>query len=99
MGPSEGRPRNRSLLFQSSILAAASNILKKATRVYPTENRGVKRNNYHVLRENRRPAVLCELGFLSNRQDNRYAQSAQYRQRLAESVAAGIVVERQSAER
>ena len=77
----------------------ASNILRKATRVYPTENRGVKRNNYHVLRENRRPAVLCELGFLSNTQDNRYAQSAQYRQRLAESVAAGIVVERQSAER
>ena len=77
----------------------ASNILKKATRVYPTENRGVKRNNYHVLRENRRPAVLCELGFLSNAQDNRFVQSAQYRQRLAESVADGIVVERQSAER
>ena len=51
------------------------------------------------LRENRRPAVLCELGFLSNAQDNRYVQSAQYRQRLAESVAAGIVAERQSAER
>jgi N-acetylmuramoyl-L-alanine amidase len=77
----------------------ASNILRKVIGAYATESRGVKRNNYHVLRENRRPAVLCELGFLSNSQDNRYVQSAQYRQRLGECVAAGIVAERQSAER
>jgi N-acetylmuramoyl-L-alanine amidase len=42
--------------------------------------------------------VLCELGFLSNAQDNRYAQGSLYRQRLAECVAAGIIAERQSAE-
>ena len=73
----------------------ASNILRQATR----DNRSVKRSNFYVLRENRRPAVLCELAFLSNTLDNRYAQNSQYRQRLAELVAAGIVAERQSAER
>jgi N-acetylmuramoyl-L-alanine amidase len=57
----------------------------------------VKRNNYYVLRNNRRPAVLCELGFLSNPQDNRYAQNAAYRQRLAERIAAGIIAERNGA--
>jgi N-acetylmuramoyl-L-alanine amidase len=67
----------------------ASNILKEAIRAYPTETRGVKRNNYYVLRTNRRPAVLCELGFVSNAQDNRYLQNATYRQRLAERVADG----------
>jgi N-acetylmuramoyl-L-alanine amidase len=77
----------------------ATNILKQSLRAYPTENRGVKRNNFHVLRENRRPAVLCELGFLSNPQDNRYVQSPLSRQRLAESVAAGILAERQAADR
>jgi N-acetylmuramoyl-L-alanine amidase len=50
-----------------------------------------------VLQKNRRPAVLCELGFLSNRQDNRFAQSSRWRQRLAEAVAASIIKERQSA--
>ena len=77
----------------------ASNILRQAGRAYPTYKRGVKRNNFRVLRKNRRPAVLCELGFLSNPEDNRYVQNAKYRQRLAERVAAGIVAERQSAGR
>ena len=75
----------------------ASNILRQATRAYPTESRGVKRNNFHVLRENRRPAVLCELGFVSNPQDNRYLQNRTYRQRIAERVAEAIVIERQRA--
>jgi N-acetylmuramoyl-L-alanine amidase len=77
----------------------ASNILRQAVRAYPTERRGVKRNNFYVLRENRRPAVLCELGFVSNPQDNRYLQNRTYRQRIAEQVAEAIVIERQSAQR
>jgi N-acetylmuramoyl-L-alanine amidase len=77
----------------------ASNILRQGVRAYPTESRGVKRNNFYVLRENRRPAVLCELGFVSNPQDNRYLQNRTYRQRIAERVAEAIVIERQSAPR
>ena len=77
----------------------ASNILRQATRAYPAGNRGIKRNNFYVLRENRRPAVLCELAFLSNTLDNRNAQSSLNRQRLDEFVEAGIDAERQSAER
>lgn len=77
----------------------ASNILRQSVRAYPTYSRGVKRNNFRVLRKSRRPAVLCELGFLSNPEDNRHVQNAKYRQRLAERVAAGIVEERRSAER
>ena len=77
----------------------ASNILQMTRLSSPTGDRGVKRGNFRVLRKNRRPAVLCELGFLSNTRDNRYAQSSGHRQRLAERVAAGILRERQSAER
>ena len=77
----------------------ASNILRQAVRAYPTESRGVKRNNFYVLRENRRPAVLCELGFVSNPQENRYLQNRTYRQRIAEHVAEAIVIERQRAQR
>lgn len=72
----------------------ASNILRQTARAYPTENRGVKRARFYVLRMNRRPAVLCELGFVSNPQDNRYLQNRTYRQRLAERIADGIIAER-----
>lgn len=73
----------------------AANVLTRVLTAYPTINRGVKRNNYHVLRTNRRPAILCELGFVSSPQDNRYLQNPEYRQRLAERVAAGILAEKQ----
>jgi len=69
----------------------AANIQKQCLRAYPTENRGVKYARFRVLRTNRRPAVLCELGFLSNPSDNRSVQNAAVRQRLAERIAAGIM--------
>jgi len=72
----------------------AANILSEIKKAYPTVNRGVKTARFHVLRNNRRPAVLCELGFLSNPSDNRYVQNPTYRQRLAERIAAGIIDEK-----
>lgn len=72
----------------------AANVLKEALRAYRTENRGIKNRGFYVLRNNRRPAVLCELGFVSNPGDNGNLQSAAVRQRLAERVAAGILAER-----
>lgn len=72
----------------------AANILSDMRNAYPTTNRGIKTARFYVLRNNRRPAVLCELGFLSNPSDNSYVQNPAYRQRLAERIAAGIIDER-----
>lgn len=72
----------------------AANILREVIRVYPTDNRGIKQRGFYVLRNNRRPAVLCELGFVSSPSDNRYLQNPATRQRLAERIAAGIIAEK-----
>lgn len=56
----------------------------------PSENRGVRRRGYYVLRKTSIPAVLVECGFLTNPTEAAYAQSASYRQKLAEEIAAGI---------
>ena len=56
----------------------------------PSENRGVRRRGYYVLRKTSIPAVLVECGFLTNPTEAAYAQSASYRQRLAEEIAAGV---------
>ncbi len=81
--------------YSSRSRRMAANILKHCLRAYPTENRGVKSARFHVLRTNRRPAVLCELGFLTNPSDNRAVQNPAVRQRLAERIAAGILAEKQ----
>ena len=45
---------------------------------------------YYVLRKTSIPAVLVECGFLTNPTEAAYAQSASYRQKLAEEIAAGV---------
>ncbi len=72
----------------------AANILRESLRAYSTDNRGIKKGRYYVLRNNRRPSVLCELGFVSNPSDNRNIQNPAVRQRIAERVAAGILAEK-----
>jgi N-acetylmuramoyl-L-alanine amidase len=56
----------------------------------PSENRGVRRRGYYVLRRTTIPAVLVECGFLTNPTEAQYAQTAAYRQKLAENIARGI---------
>src|SRR5213078_5205791 len=56
----------------------------------PSPNRGVRRRGYYVLRKTKVPAVLVECGFLTNPTEGEYAQTASYRQKLAEEIAAGI---------
>src|SRR6266404_41588 len=56
----------------------------------PSSNRNVRRRGYYVLRNTSIPAVLVECGFLTNPTEAAYAQTASYRQKLAEEIAAGV---------
>jgi N-acetylmuramoyl-L-alanine amidase len=56
----------------------------------PSSNRGVRRRGYYVLRNTNVPSVLVECGFLTNPTEAAYAQTASYRQKLAEEIAAGV---------
>jgi N-acetylmuramoyl-L-alanine amidase len=56
----------------------------------PSENRGVRRRGYFVLRKTNIPAVLVECGYLTNPTEAAYAETASYRQRLAEEIATGV---------
>jgi len=53
-------------------------------------NRGVKTAGFHVLLGARMPAILLELGFVSNREEARLLRQDPYRDRLADAVSQGI---------
>ena len=67
--------------------------LIQSASVYQTafKDRGAKHARYHVLSNNSRPAVLVECGFLTNSKERARSLSPDYRQKLAEGIAMGIL--------
>ncbi len=65
----------------------------QASLVARTEatNRGIKGRPLHVLRHTRCPAVLVECGFISNPMESRTIANVEYRDRLAKSIAEGVM--------
>lgn len=57
----------------------------------PMFDRGVKRARFAVLRRATVPAVLVEGGFMSNPRDARLMADVEWRERLSESIALGIM--------
>lgn len=57
----------------------------------PLENVGVMFGNYHVLRENTRPSILLELGYMSNQNDLQYIFSENYHELVASAITDGLL--------
>ena len=88
--PRSGASGIETYFYSRDSLALASAIHYYVAGGAPSENRGVRRRGYYVLRKTNIPAVLVECGFLTNPTEAAYAQTASYRQRLAEEIAAGV---------
>ncbi len=54
-------------------------------------NRGVKSARFYVLKGTKMPAVLVEVGFISNREEEERLGSSYYRQEIAEAISEGIL--------
>lgn len=63
----------------------------KVAAIHPGEDRGVQQGPFLVLAAARRPAILVEAGFATNRSDGPFLASAQGQQRVASAIADGIV--------
>jgi N-acetylmuramoyl-L-alanine amidase len=68
----------------------AQKILLNMTVGTKAVNLGVKQANFYVLRGAYMPAVLIEMGFISNAQEEAYLINDQYRERLARTIFEGI---------
>ncbi len=55
------------------------------------KNRGVKSAQFYVLKGVRAPSVLVEVGFISNRQEEKSLNSPYYRQKVADALTEGIL--------
>lgn len=55
------------------------------------KNNGVMRNTFSVLRETTAPAVLLELGYISNPTESQRLATADYQEKLANAIVKGIM--------
>jgi len=62
-------------------------------------NRGVKASHFLVLKRTNMPAVLVEMGFLSNKQEEERLKSYSYRRSIARTIAEGILLYRDKYEK
>lgn len=65
-------------------------IINEFQRVVPTGSRGVKQKSLHVLRNAPCPAVLVELGFMTNPREARLLTDPSYQRKLARNIAQAV---------
>jgi len=68
----------------------AAQAIARAMATTGLDNRGVRRNDYRVLVKTRGPAVLIELGYLSNAREAAKLQTDTFQDRLAAAITTGI---------
>lgn len=68
----------------------AKSICQTIERNLDTKVLGVKSARFYVLKGVQMPAVLIEIGFLSNYNEERKLRNSYYRQKIVESIAQGI---------
>ena len=64
--------------------------VQKHVRLYPV-NRGVKSDLFYVLKGTLMPAILIEVGFLSNKKDVEFLTHPKKRSLLTDSIAQGVI--------
>jgi N-acetylmuramoyl-L-alanine amidase len=76
--------------FQQASSRLAEDLQDTLERALRLPNRGVKQAPFYVLGGAAMPAVLVEIGFISNPQEEERLQDEGYRDRIARALAAGV---------
>ncbi|WP_136606100.1 N-acetylmuramoyl-L-alanine amidase family protein [Paenibacillus dokdonensis] len=77
--------------YQRDASKAFANVMHKyLVQATGLSDRGVRYGNFHVIRETKMPAVLLEVGYLSNKKDEATLFTESVQQRVAQGVVNGI---------
>ncbi|HXJ81541.1 MAG TPA: N-acetylmuramoyl-L-alanine amidase [Candidatus Methylomirabilis sp.] len=76
--------------FQQESSVMAETVLDSMTRSLNLVPRGVKQAGFYVLGGAPMPAILIEIGFLTNRKEERKLATPEYREAVARAIYAGL---------
>jgi N-acetylmuramoyl-L-alanine amidase len=89
-------PGNR---FDAKNILLAYRVQRALVARLDTEDRGVRRARFAVLRDATMPAVLIEAGFMSHPEEGRKIFTSAYRQEVARAIVEGLLAYKQVVER
>jgi len=84
------------ILMDSQLMAESKVLARQLNRAFMTHlnqmvsSRGVKRADFAVLRGAMVPAILVEMGYITNKAELQVLKSKKYRQKLSAAIADGI---------
>src|SRR5262249_20653547 len=76
--------------FQQESSFLAETVQDSMTRSLRLVNRGVKQAGFYVLGGAAMPAILVEIGFLTNPKEEKKLATAEYREAVARAILAGL---------
>ena len=76
--------------FQWESSRLAETVLDSMTQTLKIPNRGVKQAGFYVLGGAAMPAILIEIGFVSNPKEERRLKETRYRDEIARAILAGL---------
>ncbi|MBU0477759.1 N-acetylmuramoyl-L-alanine amidase [bacterium] len=85
------KARNKSGSLKKESIKLAESIHESLIRHMGSKDRGVKDTMFYVLRKAYMPAVLVEVGFISNYYDAKLLKKSSYRKKVAQIIAQGIL--------
>ncbi|MRN53314.1 N-acetylmuramoyl-L-alanine amidase family protein [Paenibacillus monticola] len=77
--------------YQRAASKALANVMHKyLVQATGLSDRGVRYGNFHVIRETKMPAVLLEVGYLSNKGDEKSLFTDAFQNKVAASIVSGV---------
>lgn len=89
-GPNSNASGTTGYYFTSTSENLAQTVNKYIARNLTLKSQGTKFQNFLVLRENKQPSILLELGYLNNPDDNKLIESTEYQENISKSIASAL---------
>jgi len=74
---------------ESSLLGRT--VLDELKKYFPSPPRGVKQAGFYVLKGAQMPSILIEVGFITNKKEEKLLSKRKYREKIAEAIAKGLM--------
>lgn len=81
----------KSTVVQSLTYKLADNVQRALIKATDAKDRGVKSQAFYVLKNTNAPAILIEVGFISNAQEVKKIFDTDYQNKLADAIVKGIM--------